>query len=125
MDNLQVTSDTARNCLAVLADADQPVVAADIAKMLHLAGSRETQRRRVRAIVKLLRDEASAKIVATLGGGYMITDDDAIWREYLEGKLIDAKRIIGRAAEKKRKVIADRKGQGFLFAPGAIGVGVV
>ena len=122
MDYQQVTSDTARRCLAVLADADQPVVAADIAKRLHLSGGRETQRRHVRAIIKHLRDEAAAKIVATLGGGYMITADDAIWREYLEGKLIDAKRIIGRTAEKKRKVIADRKGQGFLFAPSMAGV---
>lgn len=125
MDNLQVTSGDGQGCLAILADSGEPIVAADIARRLHLAGSRETQRRRVRAIIKHLRDETGAKIVATLGGGYMITDDEKIWREYLDGKLIDAKRIIGRAAQKKRKVIADKKGQGFLFAPGAISVGAM
>ena len=121
MNYQQVTTDSARRCLAVLQESREPIVAADIAKRLGLAGSRESQRRRVRAMIKHLRDKAAAKIVATLGGGYMLTEDEQIWRDYLEGKLIDAKRIIGRAAEKKKKVIADKKGQGFLFAPSMAG----
>ncbi len=118
MSHLQLESGQCRECLAILKNRNTPIVAADIAKQLKLAGNRETRRRRVRAIIKHLRDECGAKIVATLGGGYMITDDDRIWQEYLEGKLIDAKRIIGSASAKKRKAITNRKGQGFLFAPG-------
>jgi len=111
------TAEDAAQCLQILEAANEPVVAADLAVRLHLAGSRETQRRRVRSIVKHLRDECGAKIIATLQGGYFLTDDDSLWRDYLEGRQIDAKRILGTTHKQKREVLADRAGQGFLFTP--------
>ena len=113
MNQSNVTSDEAAACLALLKVADRPRVAAEIAELLNLTGSRETQRRHVRAIVKQLRDDGEM-IVATLSGGYWLTDDVRLWRDYLEGRKIDAKKLIGHA-HKKIKMATDGISQGLLF----------
>jgi len=104
------TTDQAAECLRILKAAEQPIVAADLAKRIRLAGSRETQRRKVRAIVKQLRD-SGAMIVATLQGGYLLTDDVKIWRDYLNGRQIDAKKVLGKT-HRTKKMITDGQGQG-------------
>ena len=88
-------------------------MAAKLAARLFLPGNRETQRRHIRAIVKLLRDNGS-RIIATLWGGYFLTDDPQLWRDYLEGRQIDAKRILGETHRRKR-MLADAQGQRMLF----------
>jgi hypothetical protein len=100
-------------CLELLRNADEPMVAADLAVRLELPGCRETRRRHVRAIVKQLRDDG-AMIVATLQGGYWLTKDDALFRDYIEGRQIDAKRILADTHRKKKQLL-DSKSQGFLF----------
>ena len=112
---LAATSEEAL-CLDMLKAASEPMTAAEIGRRLELAGSRETQRRHVRAIVKSLR-ETGAMIVATLQGGYWVTDDEQLWRDYLEGRSIDARRILGEA-HKQKKQLADATGQQLLFNPG-------
>ena len=110
-----VTTLEAARCLRLLEEAAEPIVAADLAVQLRLAGSRETQRRHVRAIVKLLREKGNY-VVATLQGGYCLTSDIKQWKEYLGGRQIDAKKILGRTG-KQKKMISDRTGQGLLFVP--------
>jgi len=39
---------------------------------------------------------------------------DSLWRDYLEGRQIDAKRILGETG-KRKKMLSDAKGQGMLF----------
>jgi len=109
-------------CLSFLESADKPLVAADIATKMRLPGNRETQRRHVRALVEKLRENGSM-IVANLQDGYSLTEDLHIWRDYLEGRQIDAKQIFGETHRRKR-MLADRYGQGFLFAPGAVCCGI-
>jgi len=121
MDKTAVTTNETAECLRILRTVMEPIVAADLAQRLFLPGSRETQRRHVRAIVKQLRDDGHM-IVATLQGGYALTKDAAIWREYLDGRQIDAKRILGKTHKEKR-MLADRLGQGLLFRPVISGAG--
>ena len=118
MDNPKpnVTTDHLARCLVRLQNADGPATAAELAGMLALAGCRETRRRHVRAIIKDLRNRGHW-IIATLTGGYWLTGDLAIWTDYLDGRAIDAKRIIGEASGRKRIVTADAQGQGLLFKP--------
>jgi len=108
-----ITSKQAAGCLLILRRAAQPVTAANIAMRLQLPGVRETQRRRVRAIVKQLRS-GGAMIVGSISQGYWLTEDIGLWREYLEHRNIDAKRILADAYRKKR-AIDYAGGQGFLF----------
>jgi len=115
MDVETVTTDCAAACLRLLQSAMRPLPAVEIARRLELTGSRETQRRHVRAIIKLLRDNGS-RIVATLDDGYLLTDDEKMWREYLDGKQIDAKRILAQTHKEKR-MLSDANGQGILFRP--------
>lgn len=121
MSQVNVTSDEPARCLQVLKQAAEPIVAADIACRLGLGGKRETQRRHVRAIVKRLRGVGSM-VVATLNGGYWLTADEKIWTDYLEGRKIDAKRIIGEA-HRRKKMVTDNRGQGLLFRPALAGRG--
>lgn len=53
-------------------------------------------------------------IVATQQQGYWLTEDEQLWKEYLEGRQIDAKRILGETHKRKRQ-LADAQGQRFLF----------
>jgi len=99
--------------LNILELAEEPIVAAELAQRLYLTGSRETQRRHVREIIKHLRDNSS-QIIATLWGGYYLTADLKLWRDYLEGRQIDAKRILGQTHKRKR-MLTDAAGQGTLF----------
>jgi len=114
MNEPNVTTDACAACLRILQSSNEPLVAAELAVRLQLAGNRETQRRHIRAIVKHLRDNGS-RIVATLAGGYWLTEDDELWREYNEGRQIDAKKIF--AETHRRKMLMDQKGQGVLFRP--------
>jgi len=100
-------------CLKVLREADTPLVAVDLAARLDLTGSRETQRRQVRAIIEQLRDGGSM-IVATNAQGYWLTDDPNLYRDYLECRQIDAKSILGDTGMKK-SMLCNAKGQGLLF----------
>ena len=104
------------DCLGVLRCQAGPIVAADLAGKLGLEGSRETQRRKVRAMVKTLRDDG-AMIVATTNAGYFLTKDKAMYQDYLDGKQIDAKRVLGETNRCKKNII-DATGQGLLFSPG-------
>jgi len=106
--------------MSLLQRCEAPITAVDIAAAMHLGGKRETQRRHVRAVIKHLRDNCGARIVATLQGGYFLTDDEKLWRDYLEGRQINAKRILGNTHNKKR--ITGQDGQGLLFA-GPVGCG--
>jgi biotin operon repressor len=89
----------------ILLNADKPLVAADLAQRLHLIGSRETQRRKVRALIKKLRDEGNW-IIATIWEGYKLTKDFSEWREYNERCTIGAKRIFKEVSQKKEKAKA-------------------
>jgi biotin operon repressor len=116
-----ITSDLAR-CLTILKETGTPLTAAEIASRLYLPGCRETQRRHVRAIIEQLR-KSGAKIIATLSEGYWLTNDLALWRDYLEGRQIDAKIILAETYKRKR-MLADAAGQGILFGQKmTIGIG--
>ena len=112
-----ISTKEAARCLEVFESACEPIVAADLAVMLYLSGSRETQRRKVRAIVEQLR-KSGAMIIAANTSGYWLTEDPQLWADYLEGRQIEAKRILS-DTYKKKKMLADGKGQGLLFSPGA------
>jgi len=114
MSEPKITTDEAAQCLHLLQEVAEPIVAADLAARLYLSGSRETRRRHVRAIVKHLRDKCGSHIIATLWGGYLLTDDEQLWRDYNEGRQIDAKRILAVTHERK-KIMSEGKGQGVLF----------
>jgi len=109
-----ITTCEAAECLRILESADSPIVAADLAAELGLAGCRETQRRHVRAIIKHLRDVNGSMIVATNQGGYFLTTDAELYKGYLEGRQIDAKQILGKTHRQKRMLVNSR-GQGMLF----------
>jgi len=102
-------------CLQVLKEATEPIVAADLAERLGLAGKRETKRRKVRAMVEHLRDNG-ARIIATLNSGYWLTGDSEIWCDYLAKRTIDSKRILGEAYRRRRDAAMGESGQGYLFA---------
>ena len=104
--------------MKILRSINGPLVAADIAVKLGLTGKRETQRRRVRAIIQCLR-ENGMQIVASLREGYRLTNDDEANKRYLDGKQIGAKRVLGETHRKKKMLFNDR-GQGLLFCPGSV-----
>jgi len=107
-----ITTDEQARCLRMLESAAVPMTAVDLAVRLNLSGSRETQRRRVRAIIEQLR-ESGCHVVATLQQGYWLSSDEELWRDYLEGRQIDAKRIL--AETHRRKKESARRRQGVLF----------
>jgi len=96
-----VTTYETAGCLRILEKVEEPIVAADLARRLYLAGNRETQRRHIRAIVEHLRKNG-CWIVATLQAGYWLTKNYELWRDYLEGRQIDAKRILGETHKRKK-----------------------
>ena len=113
MDKPNITGIEVSECLAILKRTAGPIVAAELADRLQLNGNRETRRRHIRAIIKYLR-EGGAMIVATLSGGYWLTDDVKLWKDYLEGRQIDAKKTLGETY-KRKKMLTDSIGQGILF----------
>ena len=122
MSTPNITTLELARCLSFLESADKPLVAADLAQKMHLPGNRESQRRHVRAIIEQLR-EGGSMVVATLQDGYFLTDDLQVWKKYLEDRQIDAKSVLGETHRRKR-MLADRQGQGYLFAPGAVCCGI-
>jgi len=106
-------SDAAR-CQRILTEAEEPLVAVEIAARMNLGGSRESRRRRVRAIVHHLR-AGGAMIVATLTGGYWLTEDLATWQQWLEHRQIDAKQILGESHRRQKQATEVGIGQGLLF----------
>ena len=113
MSNPNITATEAAKCLRVLQDIAKPIVAADLAKKLALGGSRESQRRHVRAVIEHLRDNGSM-VVAKRQRGYWLAGDLSLWKDYLDSRQIDAKRVLGETHKRKR-MLADAKGQGLLF----------
>jgi hypothetical protein len=114
MNEINVTNSELSSCLTILKETGSPLTAAEMAARLYLGGCRETQRRHVRSIIDRLR-KLGAKIVATLSEGYWMTEDIALWRDYLEGRQIDAKRILAETHKRKR-MVSDAAGQGILFS---------
>jgi biotin operon repressor len=108
-----VTTDLQARCLRLLKQADGPIVAALIAEMLGLDGPHESRRRRVRLIVQQLRD-AGEMIVADSHQGYCLTDDERVFKAYLDGRQIEAKGVLGQTHSRK-KMLTDGRGQGVLF----------
>ncbi|MCE5184961.1 MAG: hypothetical protein LLF76_02405 [Planctomycetaceae bacterium] len=111
-----VTTDLLARCLAVLRNAEGPVTAAEIAARVYLGGNRESRRRHVRAIIAELRCRGHW-IVAANALGCWLTADETIWKDYLEHRTIDGRRIIGEASRRKKAVLVDAKGQALLFSP--------
>jgi len=115
MNSRTTTTDEATRLLGVLCRTEAAMTAAELAGRLALTGCRESQRRHIRALVKRLRDEGKW-IVATLQGGYWLTEDRDLWRDWLEHRSIDAKRLIGES-HRRQKMLTDASGQGLLFGP--------
>jgi len=114
MDRADVTPDDLAECLAVLENAGEAMTAAMIAAKLGKGGCRETQRRQVRSIIKVLRDKG-CRIAATLQGGYFLAEEDDVWLAYLRDRQIGAKTVLG-AAHKRERMLTTARGQGLLFA---------
>lgn len=112
--DINVTKPDLRDCLSLLKKADGFLTAADLAARMQLKGGRETRRRRVRAIIQALR-QAGTWIVGQNPEGYFLTADKVLWTDYLEGRQIDAKRILGEA-HRRRQTAGEFGGQGLLFA---------
>ena len=111
-----ITTRNAAGCLAILkAACEMPVVAADLGRRLGLAGSRESQRRQVRAIITHLRDQGEW-ICATFQGGYLLTDEPHVWAVYNAHRANSGKRVIGQS-HNRTKAAVDSHGQGLLFQP--------
>jgi biotin operon repressor len=102
-----------QRCLTLLQASDDWMTAAELASRLGIDGLRETQRRVVRDLIKQIR-AAGHWVLASLTEGYYLTDNAAVWKDYLEGRQIDAKRVIGEAGRHKR-MVCDKSGQGLLF----------
>jgi len=117
MGKREVTVDQAAECLSLLVIASgMPRTAASIARQLGLSGTRETQRRHVRAIIDHLR-AGGCKVV---GGscGYWLTDDEKTWRDYLDSRQIGAKAVLGVTGQRKRESVRHSSGQKPLFGSG-------
>jgi len=108
-----VTTDEIGRCLTALQQAAEPLTAIQIAARLQLQGARETRRRRVRTLIKQLRD-SGVQIAASLRDGYLLSTDGQQWERYLQSEQIKAKQRIG-LAHRRRKMVTDARGQGVLF----------
>lgn len=92
------------------------MTAVELAAELRLPGSRETRRRHVRELIRKLR-ETGSMIIATLQDGYFLTDDPQLYQDYLNGKQIDAKKVLGKTHKQKKMLTEVGSGQGVLFGP--------
>lgn len=110
------SSDMAAKCLQLIKECG-PILAINLADKLGIVGERETQRRKIRAIVQHLRNDCGQMIVADLFCGYFLTSDLKVWQDYLDGRQIDAKKILG-ITHQQLKMVTDSRGQGLLFVPG-------
>lgn len=111
----EATREDAARLMRLMQAARTPQTAAALAGRLALSGSRETQRRHIRALVERLRDDG-AWIVAVDAAGYRLTTDAAEWKQYNESRKIGAKQILGRS-HKRQQMVTDAAGQGLLFVP--------
>ena len=116
MSDRPVTVDQVAACLSLLAIESEARTAVSIAKQLGLGGSRETQRRHVRAIIEHLRD-GGCKIIAA-ASGYWLTDDEKAWQEYQDSRQITAKHILGVTSKRKKESVRASSGQKTLFGSG-------
>lgn len=116
MEHNKFSSDLAAKCLSLLKQ-EAPIRAIELARKLGLTGNRESLRRHIRAIVQHLRNDCGTMIVADTRSGYFITDDKKVWQDYLDGRQINAKKILG-ITHKQLKMVMDSRGQGLLFVPG-------
>ncbi len=98
--------------LHILQAAAEPAPAIDLANTAGLSGSHESKRRKVRDLIKKLRDNGHW-IVATIQGGYWLTKDKYLWQQYNEHRSIDAKVIL--ADISRRKQAQRDQPQGMLF----------
>lgn len=115
MSRMTTTTRTeAADLLRLLKTARTPQTAADLARRLGLPGLRETQRRHIRALAEQLRSEGCWVVASD--AGYLLTTDAGVWRDYLEGRKIDGKRVIG-TAHRAQRMLTDAAGQGLLFTP--------
>jgi biotin operon repressor len=87
--------------VSIFQQAAGPMTAIEIATKLGLEGCRESQRRRVRAIIEELRNKGWP-IAANQKDGCWMAKNAAEWRQYLEGRKIDAKQQIGEAHRRKK-----------------------
>ena len=115
MEHNKFSSDLAAKCLALIREQG-PVRAITLADKLGIIGDRETKRRHIRAIVQYLRNDCGIMLVADLMHGYFVTDDKKVWQDYLDGRQIGAKKILG-VTHKQLRMAIDSSGQGILFVP--------
>ena len=116
MKHNKFSADLAAKCLALI-KSDGPIRAIALAVRLGIEGNRENKRRHIRAIVQHLRNDCGELIAADLIYGYYIAPTKEIWQMYLDGRQIDAKKILG-ITHKQLRMVQDSKGQGLLFLPG-------
>ncbi len=109
----QILTDDLARLLRTFETADGPMTAVQISSKLRLEGSIETQRRAVRAMVKELRDHGHW-IVATLTDGYALTRNAGTWKDYSEGRTVDARRIFWEVNDRKKQMSDGN--QGLLFS---------
>jgi hypothetical protein len=108
-----VLSDDLVRLLRLFEQADGPMTAVQIAGKLRLEGTIETQRRTIRCWVKELRDRGYW-VIATLVEGYALTKNAGIWRDYSEGRAVDARRIFWEVSDRKKQMSDGN--QGLLFS---------
>jgi len=116
MPHNKYSSDLAAKCLRLIKEHGV-ILAIELADKLGIEGSRENKRRKIRAIVQHLRNDCGVMIAADLIHGYFVTEDKEVWQMYLDGRQLDAKKILGQT-HKQLKMVSDSKGQGLLFVPG-------
>jgi biotin operon repressor len=96
-----ITGPELAKAVSILQQAKEPMTAALLAARLGLSGCRESQRRRVRAIIEELRNKGWP-IVANQIDGCWLAKNSKEWRDYLEGRKIEAKQQIGEAHRRKK-----------------------
>ena len=111
-----VTTDELAMCLSLLESAEGAMTAIELAVGLHLSGNRETQRRHIRHLIRRLREDGSM-IMATLQDGYYLTSDSQLYEDYLAGRQIGAKKVLGETHRRKKMLVEVGTGQGVLFSP--------
>ena len=100
--------------LANLQDANKPITAIDLAERLELEGSRETQRRHVRILVRFLR-HVGHKVCADSQAGYWLARYDGEWTKYLEAVRTRARFEFVSISKMSRAASDLATGQGKLF----------
>lgn len=116
MQHNHYSSDMAAKCLKLIKEQG-PILAISLADQLAIVGDRENKRRRIRAIVKHLRNDCGELIIGDFLSGYTLTKDLKIWQEYLDSRQFGAKKILA-VTHKQLNMVRDSNGQGLLFVSG-------